>query len=38
MQLQKFRAEVTHKQERPTKLFENLSDRSKRRKFSEIRV
>ena len=37
IQLQKFSAEVTHKQGRPTKPFENLSDRSKRRKTSEIR-
>ena len=37
IQLQKFSAEVTHKQGRPTKQFKNLSDLSKHRKTSEIR-
>ena len=35
--MQKCSSEVTHKQGRPTKLFENLSDLSKLQKTSEIR-
>ena len=37
IQLQKFSAEVTYKQGRPTKQFENLRELSKHQKTSEIR-